>query len=356
MIRKKEIQEMMDALMLKHWGIVSIDENYRSSIGRHLRFEIHNSLLDALPETNRTVIAIAVPYELKNIPVSIQNRNQSVYGKIEPFSWEYDYHRELKQILHEITIRLENQFEIASQNVEICVDTSPYNDKEVGFLTGLGRVGHNHLLIHDVLGTSFFIGYIVYPFTVRFEEGVLTEIAQLPATIAHPFCENCNLCQRVCPTEICDGKGAENMNRCLSSLTQTKEDIDPFDYPKFSNHLYGCSICQNVCPLANRTMLDGSKYNSENRLLKITTSNWVDCYELLQMSKITFLQKFGQMGFAWRNQWIYKRNALIVIGNTGGSDDYEKLLSLSDYLKEERLRIYYDWALNELKSKKIESK
>jgi len=351
MISKQDIKKQMDALMLKYWGIISIDKTYRELLLNRNYFQVDNSILSAVPEIDRTVMAIAVPYELKDFPVPALLNKSTVYGKIESFSWEYDYHTEIKRILKDVTILFEEQFQIVSQDAEIYVDNSPYNDKEVGFLAGLGSIGHNHLLIHDELGTSFFIGYIVYPYKVNFEDSVLTKVCQLPISINHPFCGNCNLCELACPVGICDGTKMQHMKRCLSALTQTKEWIEPEDYPKFTNRLYGCSICQRVCPLAQNALRSNDVVaNSQTRVLKITTHNWIDCYALIQMTQKEFKFNYGKMGFAWRSLWIYKRNALIVIGNTGDRADYEKLAHLSKDWIDERLRPYYDWALNQLKT------
>lgn len=346
MIDKVALNKMMDALMLRYWGIFSIDDIYIKSIKAANYFDVPNSILntekaDCCAGNDRTVLAIAVPYALEGDLQPIHN-NQA---KVEAFGWDFDYHVQIKEILKQVKSGLESLCGHTLENVTICVDTSPYSDREVGFYAGLGRVGYNHLLIHEHLGSNFFIGYLVVHQKLSIEPTLLIRPEDLPKDIVHPYCKTCGRCTRACPSSVC-GLKTVDMRLCLSAQTQSKDMIDESMRHAMHNRLYGCSICQIVCPLNHNV--------TAHQLLTLKTSNWLDALILLEMTNKDFKKLYGHMGFTWRPLWIYKRNALIVLGNVGDQVAYDGLLSLPHIQEDERLAEYYRWALNRLKNRSDE--
>lgn len=355
MINKEELERMMNALMLKCWGIISIDDTYRQKVSSRTYFDINNSILAG--NLSKTVVAIAVPYSNASYPKP--QDDTTVWGKVEPFSWEFDYHvlvrerlKALAEQIEELVLRDEStQISSTKLNQVACyVDQSPYNDKEVGFLTGLGKLGKHHMLINDRYGASFFIGYLVYPFELPFETSCYKLPEHLPHTLLHPVCEACDMCTKACPTNVCEDKSEIDMTNCISALTQTKTHIEEALLSKIQNTIYGCSICQKVCPLSANEI--GSA-----EILRSHSSNWVDCFELLEMTQKSFKHIYGQMGFAWRSHWVYKRNALIQIGHSQNEKHLKRLESFEkSLLNDEKCVFYYQWAVKQLSTKKEELK
>ena len=179
MIQKKELDKIMNALMIRHWGIFLIDESYKNA-SRY--FNVENSIFDHADLKLATVIAVAMPYKLKHDEI----RPAAHYGKIEPFAWGFDYHIEVKSRLMALVQALEKVTNENFENVLYCVDNSPFNDREVAFHAGLGRIGMNHLLINDALGSQCFIGYIVIPKTLNIDDHCIVHRRDLPMELLHP--------------------------------------------------------------------------------------------------------------------------------------------------------------------------
>ena len=316
----------LDALMIKHWGIVLIKDgkclNNNST-------EISTTLQSL---GTGTIISCAIPYQLKtNHP-----RPNSSYGRVESFAWGFDYHKEIENLLRPLSDKMCEAYSLSPETVHTFVDVSPYDDREIGYLSGLGSLGKNHLLIHPELGTRFFIGYIVIRNRNLF--------SQIPAhQVLYPrydlHCEACNKCVTACPSLVC-GFDVSDRSACLSALTQTKEEISELHRELFKVRLYGCSICQEVGPANTGLQL--------KPLLSSETPNWVDLFELLTLNNKKFKEKFGHMGFAWRSLWVYKRNALLILGNSKSEEVYRQLLGLSELKRDEKLGEYYNWAINSL--------
>lgn len=315
-----------DALMIKHWGIILIKDG-----------ECMNSTITEISKTLKsigtgTIISCAIPYQL----TTDHSRPSSSFGRVESFAWGFDYHTEVKKILRPLIDKLEETFNLCPETVHTFVDISPYDDREIGYLSGLGSLGKNHLLIHPELGTRFFIGYIVIKEKNLFNHLPSHQVLYPKYDVR---CKVCNKCVSACPTQVC-GFGVTDRYACLSALTQTKDEISQSHRGLFKIRLYGCSICQEVCPA-----------NSEGDYTPILSSeipNWVDLFELLKINNKMFKEKYGHMGFAWRSLWVYKRNALLILGNSKSQEVYHQLLGFSELTMDEKLGEYYNWAINSL--------
>ena len=350
MILYNTVQNIMDALAIKRWGIITLNETTRGVLKQKKIFKTDNSILDFETHQPFSVLSIAVPYALK----SHKKPEGKFWGEIDPYAWHYDYHVKVKDLLTEVWHQIYEawRYEVVVNNIEedyippIYVDQSPFNDREVAFYTGIGTVGYNHQMIeeHMGLGSAFFIGYILIPGDIIFSDDACVAIDTLPENLENAFCQSCQKCVDACPTHVC-GASQCDMSRCLSALTQTKELLSDLDAIKFRSKLYGCNICQVVCP-----------FNAHNSLLAELDEgqgNWVDLKELLTLTSKSFKLKYGKMGFAWRSFWIYKRNALIVLGNTGGIEELDFLKTLDAKNLDPKLKEYYKFAIKRISERHL---
>lgn len=310
-VGRDDIKQVMDALAIKSWGILNLEDAHHEE----------------------AIISVALPYQLEGRKSPKDTR----LCRVDAFAWSFDYHEVVKSILKEVVNRLERHIKKTFESAQIYVDQSPYNDQEIGFRTGLGQMGKNHLLINDVYGTHFFIGYVVL-------SAKILDVPVKSQALYHPACLNCERCTRACPSQICTFEQTD-MRQCISALTQTKAELSEVERRLIGRNLYGCSICQMVCPQNHNAVFQPSIY-------PITTDNWVDAFEILDMNKRTFKEKYGHMGFAWRSLWVYKRNALIALANSGDSSHLEALQKYADLREDEKLKTTYLWAVETL-SKKI---
>ncbi len=124
-------------------------------------------------------------------------------------------------------------------------DTSPVLEKELGRMAGLGFRGKNTLLISEELGSYFFIG------------GLALSLDNEPgetAPVTGPGCGTCGKCAAACPTGALNAEGALDAGRCISYWTTQSKTAAPEEMVrKFSGYVYGCDICQEVCPYNSKT-------------------------------------------------------------------------------------------------------
>lgn len=348
MLDRKTIQNTMDALAIKRWGIISMDQKTRAYLKERGHFSVPNSVLTYDEASEYSILTIAIPYALEGD----EKPKGHFWGEIDPYAWEYDYHVKVKALLTQVWTALNPQRDalddsLCDAHVEapsMYVDNTPFNDREVAFLCGMGLIGYNHLLIEEAsaLGTAFFIGYMLIPSEVEICEDAKFDVTTLPQEVENPFCKTCQKCVKACPTGVC-GDASANMNLCMSAISQTKAHIqEPFRL-KMKDKIYGCNICQKVCPFNASNVLT---YDSKAR-----ERNWVDLLKLLELNTKSFKQQYGHMGFAWKSLWIYKRNALIVLGNQGGREELEYLLTHAQNFNQEPLLEYYKFATNRMQAR-----
>lgn len=263
----------------------------------------------------KTVISVAVPYRIKNRKTSGTPR-----GFITNMAWEYDYHDVVKEKLAEVQEALlqahpDGQFLIA-------VDTGPINDRMTAYGSGLGWIGRNQFIIDDRIGSGFYIGIIITDFEVEgappWREDFVSK------------CRNCRKCQSSCPANALTGDFDFHGQRCISTLTQLKRILTYDERYRIGRNLYGCDICQWACPFNNQV----SRVPEE---LCRTRANQVEPFDIIEHSNKSFKREFGKMGFAWRGLKVYKRNALIVIGNDRKQDDFDSLEKVLFTLPEDLL-------------------
>lgn len=152
-----------------------------------------------------------------------------------------DYHSVIKEKLEIVTKKLREKFE--DIDFKICVDTSPLMEKDLACKSGLGLFGKNSLLINNKLGSYFIIGSILLSQKLPIEESLKFEWDP---------CRGCNICVKACPTNAIDEeKRTIDHNKCLSAYTieLSRKGVDPPEGMKNSGGwIYGCDICQLVCP------------------------------------------------------------------------------------------------------------
>lgn len=156
---------------------------------------------------------------------------------IAKYAYGADYHEVVKQRLKELLNYIETQTG-KLEGTRIFVDSAPVLDRAWAARCGLGFIGKNTSLIHPKKGSFFFIGHIFLPI----------EIAPVGQTIPN-HCGNCTKCLDACPTKALDRPFHVDARRCISYLTiEHKGAITNIDKADFKDWIYGCDICQDVCP------------------------------------------------------------------------------------------------------------
>lgn len=202
-----------------------------------------------------------VSFGLNYYPEALQTQNTY---KISKYAYGRDYHKVLKKKLIELVKWL--QSEVGDVNARAFVDSAPVMDKAWAKRSGLGWIGKHTNLINRNLGSFFFIGEIITD--VEFEyDGPIKD-----------YCGTCTKCIDACPTDALTDPYKIDATKCISYLTiELKENIATEFKSKMEDWIFGCDICQDVCPWNKNSkpnfeidfkpkpnILNYSKYDWEN--------------------------------------------------------------------------------------------
>ena len=155
--------------------------------------------------------------------------------KVSMYARGIDYHYILKEKLRQLADKITENY--GPFSYRIFVDSAPVMDKVWAQKSGLGWIGKNSCLIHPAGGSYYFIGEIVCDL-------------DLPADApVEERCGTCTRCIYACPTKAITAPGKVDASRCISYLTiEHKGDINPELKEYFNDYIFGCDICQMVCP------------------------------------------------------------------------------------------------------------
>ncbi len=280
----------------------------------------------------RSIIVIAVPYFVEDEQID-KKKIAKYHGELARVAWGQDYHRVLRRKMEMIAGHIKGKEKKLSY--KILVDTGPLVDKHIAFYGGLGWYGYNSLLINEEYGSWFFIGSLLTNLDIP-QDGPLEQ----------KTCIGCGKCIEYCPTGAIEGPFIFNANKCLSNLLQQKTDL-VMDYAdKIGKNLYGCDICQEVCP-HNRgiSRSEGKEFVPREDLYK------PNLLKLINISNREFNESYGKTSAGWRGKRVLQRNAIIALANHGDKDAIAYLLPM---LEDERpeIRKYSLWAIYQLDASK----
>ena len=164
-----------------------------------------------------------------------------------------DYHYELRQRLENIAQRLCPEY-------KTILDVEPVLERDLALKSGLGWFGKNSMLINRKYGSYFLIGSILFPETAK---------QSLDIQVETDHCGNCTACIDLCPTQAIDPHSRTLIaSKCISTFTIEifKDHIPPQGY-KGSSEIFGCDICQDVCPWNRKILQNQTEFNGEKSLL-----------------------------------------------------------------------------------------
>lgn len=273
----------------------------------------------------KSIIVIGLPYELFPQPAE----DPRAVCQVSAMAWGYDYHDDVKEKLTGLAGWLHS---LNGSEAMIFCDTGPLNDRYLAFLAGLGTYGRNQLLINERWGSAVVFGYLL--------TNAVIASTERKDVMPYSECGSCRQCQEACPSGALKGAYAFDVTRCVSSLTQQKKALTAEEMDWIGTFLYGCDICQRVCPKNKKVKCEG--------VLKAPSPNALDPFELFSLNKRGFQERYGHHGFAWRGLRTLQRNALINLYN---SDNVELLDALTAWEKGEKIPDHLSGVLTILKDK-----
>jgi epoxyqueuosine reductase len=217
----------------------------------------------------KTVIVLSFNYATKNIQ---KDKNAP---KIAKYAFGKDYHKVLRKKLKSLFGTIKEIY--PTSQGRYFTDSAPIMERDWAELAGLGWKGKNTLLIHPQAGSFFFLAEIIIDAELPYDSPM------------RDYCGSCRRCIDACPTDAIDQKGyLLDAKKCISYLTIELRSQIPEEFKdKMDNWVFGCDICQDVCPW-NKF----SKPHQDKALTPSETILHFSINEWLSMDKSTFNTKF----------------------------------------------------------------
>lgn len=276
---------------LRRW----LDEGRNGSMGYlAARFDERVNPSRYLPGA-ASIICVAMNY---NVPVrEAPETDHPAQGRIARYALGDDYHEIMKNRLYALADFIRQAAPEAQ--TRCAVDTAPVMEKELAARAGIGWMGKNTCLIHPRLGSWLLLGE------------VLTTLP-LPADDAMAdHCGTCTRCIDACPTAAITAPYQLDARRCISYLTiEHREEIADDLKPAIGNWLYGCDICQEVCP-HNRAAPTATDPALEPRF----ATGGLDVNEVMEWTDAQYRAKLKKSAMKRVKLPVLRRNAAIVARN-----------------------------------------
>lgn len=237
----------------------------------------------------RSVVSLGMIYN-----TNYRHEYVQASGKISRYAWGKDYHIviwEKLELLENKLKEIDPEFKCKSY-----VDTGPMMDKAWAVRAGLGWLGKNTNVINRRHGSWFFIANII------------TNLPLESDSPAEDLCGSCTACIDACPTNAIIDEYLLDSNKCISYLTIENKGIIPQDFKsRFDNWIFGCDICQDVCPWNIRfgTFTDKEEF-------KPNENTYISIAEIEQMTNSDFRKRFGQSPVSRARLKGLKRNAAFI--------------------------------------------
>ena len=236
----------------------------------------------------KSIVVLALNYYTPH-----EHEEDDAKGKISRYAWGDDYHDVVKEKLYELFDWIKS--EKPDADGKVCVDTAPFMDKAWAVRAGLGWLGKHSNVITKEFGSWFFIGEILLDFQLEYETAIVED-----------HCGTCTACLDACPTDAIVAPFLVDSKLCLSYATieLRSAELPPDITKNLNGWLYGCDICQDVCPW-NRFEKPTEEARFEPRPNNVTA----DLNEILSLNQEEYARKFRKSAMKRTKLAGLQRNA-----------------------------------------------
>lgn len=260
----------------------------------------------------RSLLLVALHYDPSLVPQSILT--DPARGRISSYAWGRDYHH----VMGERLALLAGWVEAQGAGVRAYVDTGAILERAHAHASGLGFVGKNTLLIHPQRGSFFFLGELIMTAAV--------DVYDAPFPKA-TMCGSCTRCLDACPTHAFPNPHTLDARLCISYLTiEYKGWIPRALRPRMGNWIYGCDICQQVCPW--------NRFAAPSEIPEFAPPDIEDAAPallgLLQLDDGAFRERYAESPIRRIGRDRLVRNGCIAAGNWGDPEALPALAALLD--------------------------
>lgn len=276
-----------------------------------------------------SVISVGMNY-YKSLPRP--THESETRGWISRYAWGDDYHDILRAKLDQLLARIRD---IVSEPIEgrAFVDSGPVLERDLAAVTGMGWIGKNTHLISPQHGSWFFLGELFLSIELAYDRPIADR------------CGRCDLCLKACPTGAFIGPYVLDARRCISYLTiELKGAIPRHLRPLIGNHIFGCDICQEVCPYNVK-----ASPSSESAFLPREGLYAPQLIALLSLTEEEFSRRFKGSPILRAKRRGFLRNVAVALGNL---KNHEAVPELAKALRDEDalVRRHVAWALGRIGS------
>ena len=260
----------------------------------------------------RSIVSVGLDYGSDPIPEDIAGDPSR--GRFSNYAWGVDYHQLMAPRLQTLAAWLT---ENSGKEVEtkVYVDTGAILERDHAESAGLGFTGKNSMLINPKRGSWFFLGELLT--TAELTPDI---ISQQP-----PSCGSCTRCLGACPTAAFPKPYVLDARRCISYLTIELKGWIPRELrPLMGNWVYGCDICQEVCPF--------NRFSKGTAVSDFIPPDWdttaPNLVEILSLQEDSFLQRYSGTPIERIGRGRLVRNGCIAAGNWGSQEVVPALVPL----------------------------
>lgn len=296
-------------------GIAGIDPSaYSDGLHRWLNEGMHGSMLWMENFTDRrvdpgklidhaqSILVVGDIYasrdDCEDPPIEIGR------GKIARYARGKDYHKLMKKRLMALADELRELYSDAS--FKVFVDTAPVPERELAGRAGIGWVGKHTLIIHPKLGSYLFIGGIVMTLDASAPDSQQT---------ITDHCGSCTACIDACPTDAITDHQVD-ARKCISYLTiEHRDEIDPKLQSQMGDWIYGCDICQEVCP--HNSLKPSEQLTASTNDAYVSDRLSFDLLEVINWDEDARREAFIGSPMKRAKLDMMQRNARIVAKNQG---------------------------------------
>jgi epoxyqueuosine reductase len=270
---------------------------------------------------------LAVAGATHAIVVALDYGGKEPGGAVARYARGRDYHDVMLERLGELHRWIESE---VGRNVagKAYVDTGPILERDLARKAGLGWVGKNTMLIHPRHGSFFFLGALLVALDLEPDDPFAAE-----------HCGTCTRCLDACPTQAFAAPGVLDARRCISYLTiELKTGIPESLRKAVGDHVYGCDVCQDVCPWNVRfaRALDDAA---------LAPREQIDAAAMLGLDDAAFKERYHGTAVTRAKRRGLLRNAAVVLGNRGDAAARAALQRAAEGDPDPLVREHAAWAL-----------
>ena len=227
-----------------------------------------------LEEGAKSVITVLINY------FPNQKQTDPAAPIISKYAYGRDYHLVIKEKLNNLLIYIQSS--VSPCHGRAFVDSAPVLERPLAKAAGLGWIGKNSLLISKEFGTYVFIGELIIDLELGYD-----------TPFTGDYCGNCTRCINACPTKAIVSPRTVDARKCISYHTiENKEEAPASIRENLHNHLFGCDICQDVCPWNKKIKPNlNDDFKPIKEIIEMKKSDW------MELDQYTYTKLFRQTAF-----------------------------------------------------------